>query len=176
MEFPWAPCLGPVLANRHRDPELEKTKVRKLLEKDFIKLYGCYVEDTLVLAKPENVNKILSELNSCHENLRFSYIWTTTTSILKQRYVNRKDTNAGQCAAFDSYRALYNRGAGTHFHHCKTPQTSSLIACVASVPVRAGAMCRVRAKILVARELAREQKGKGAGRGWGSEGTSLKKM
>lgn len=63
--------LGPVLANSVMT-ELEKTKVRKLLDKDLIKFYGRYVDDTLVLTKPENVNKILSELNSFHENLRFT--------------------------------------------------------------------------------------------------------
>lgn len=52
--------------------ELEKTKVRKLLDKDLINFYGRYVDDTLVLTKPENVNEILSELNSFHEKVRFT--------------------------------------------------------------------------------------------------------
>ena len=37
-----------------------------------IKLYARYLDDTLLLVKPEDVNGILRELNSYHNNLEFS--------------------------------------------------------------------------------------------------------
>lgn len=63
--LPWA-------SFRQQWPNLRKLKIRKLLDKDLMKFYGRYVDDTLVLTKPENVNKILSEFNSFHEKVRFT--------------------------------------------------------------------------------------------------------
>ena len=49
--------LGPTLANVIMT-ELEKTVVTQMFDSDIIKFYICYVDDTLVLAKPEHFDEI----------------------------------------------------------------------------------------------------------------------
>ena len=63
--------LGPVLANIIMT-ELEKTVVDKLIRSGRIKFYARYVDDTLLLVKPEDVDGILREFNSYHKNLEFT--------------------------------------------------------------------------------------------------------
>ena len=63
--------LGPVLANIIMT-ELETAIVDNLFNTGIIKFYVRYVDDTLVLAKPEDFDEILSQLNSFDENLRFT--------------------------------------------------------------------------------------------------------
>ena len=63
--------LGPTLANVIMT-ELEKAVVDQLIESGMIKFYIRYVDDTLVLAKPENFNDIQSKMNSFDKNLQFT--------------------------------------------------------------------------------------------------------
>ncbi len=63
--------LGPSLANVIMT-ELEKQLVAGLIDTGTIKFYMRYVDDTLVLAKSENFQKILEKLNSFDNNLKFT--------------------------------------------------------------------------------------------------------
>ena len=67
MESP----LGPLLANVFMT-ELEKDIIQKLIDKNFIKFYIWYVDDTLLLVKDEDINPILKELNSYNKNIKFT--------------------------------------------------------------------------------------------------------
>ena len=64
-------CLGPVLANMIMT-ELEKSVADKMLDSRFIKFYSRYVDDTLLLVKPCDIERILSEFNLYHRNIEFS--------------------------------------------------------------------------------------------------------
>ena len=63
--------LGPVLANIIMT-ELETIIIKPLMNDGTIKFYIRYVDDTLVLVKPDNIDKILNLLNSFHKNLKFT--------------------------------------------------------------------------------------------------------
>ena len=63
--------LGPVLANIIMT-ELERVVVDRLIQSGTIKFYARYVDDTLLLVKPEDVNGILQEFNEFHRNLEFT--------------------------------------------------------------------------------------------------------
>ncbi len=63
--------LGPVLANVIMT-ELEKVVVDRLIRSGKIKFYARYVDDTLLLVKPEDVDDILQQFNSLHRNLEFT--------------------------------------------------------------------------------------------------------
>ena len=64
-------CLGPVLANVIVT-ELELVVVDKMVNSGLIKFYGRYVDDTLLLVKPENVDNIIKAFNKFHKNLEFT--------------------------------------------------------------------------------------------------------
>ena len=63
--------LGPLLANVFM-AELEKDIIQQLIDKNFIKFYIRYVDDTLLLAKDEDVDPIFKELNSYNKNIKFT--------------------------------------------------------------------------------------------------------
>ena len=63
--------LGPVLANIIMT-ELERVVVDKLIQNGTIKFYARYVDDTLLLVKPHQVDEILSEFNKFHKSLEFT--------------------------------------------------------------------------------------------------------
>ena len=63
--------LGSVLANIIMT-ELEKAVVNRLIHSGRIKFYARYVDDTLLLVKPEDVDGILREFNNYHKNLEFT--------------------------------------------------------------------------------------------------------
>ena len=89
------------------------------LDNNLIKFYGRYVDDTLVLAKPEHVQQILQTFNGFHKNLRFTVdtfddgnvhfldiaIERTTTDVYY------KDTNTGQYVSFDSFEPWWRKTA-----------------------------------------------------------------
>ena len=60
--------LGPVLANIIMT-EMERCVVDKLIESGKIKFYARYVDDTLLLVKPEDIEDILQQFNNFHRNL-----------------------------------------------------------------------------------------------------------
>ena len=63
--------LGPVLANIIMT-QMESEIVKPLETKGMIKHYMRYVDDTLLLIKPENVETVLRKFNSFHNNLHFT--------------------------------------------------------------------------------------------------------
>ena len=62
--------LGPALANIIMT-ELENTAVKDLTADATTGFYARYVDDTLLLIKPENIQKVLQKLNSFHKSLNF---------------------------------------------------------------------------------------------------------
>ena len=63
--------LGPVLANIIMT-QMESEIVKPLETKGVIKHYMRYVDDTLLLIKPENIETVLRKFNSFHKNLHFT--------------------------------------------------------------------------------------------------------
>ena len=63
--------LGPVLANIIMT-ELERVVVDDLINAGIIKFYARYVDDTLLMVKPEDVDMILNRFNGFHRNLEFT--------------------------------------------------------------------------------------------------------
>ena len=63
--------LAQVLANIILT-EFEKVVVTPLMKSGILKFYCRYVDDTLVLVKEDQIDKILKAFNSFHNNLRFT--------------------------------------------------------------------------------------------------------
>ena len=63
--------LAQVLANIILT-EFEKVVVTPLMKSRILKFYCRYVDDTLVLVKEDQIDKILKAFNSFHNNLRFT--------------------------------------------------------------------------------------------------------
>ena len=63
--------LAPVLANIILT-EFEKVVVTSLMKNGILKFCCRYVDDTLVLVKEDQIDKILKAFNSFHNNLRFT--------------------------------------------------------------------------------------------------------
>ena len=63
--------LGLLLANVFMT-ELEKDITQKLIDKQVIKFYIRYVDDTLLLVKDGDIDPILKEPNSYNNNIKFT--------------------------------------------------------------------------------------------------------
>ena len=63
--------LGPVLANIIMNA-LEDAVIKPLLANSTIKFYTRFVDDTLLLIKPENIKEVHNTLNKFDKNLRFT--------------------------------------------------------------------------------------------------------
>ena len=63
--------LGPVLANIIMT-EMERVVVDQLIQTGKIKFYARYVDDTLLLVKPEDIESILQQFNKFHKNIEFT--------------------------------------------------------------------------------------------------------
>ena len=63
--------LGPVLANVILT-EFERLVVDQLIKDGLIKFYIRYVDDTLVLAKAENIDNIMKQFNSFDKSIQFT--------------------------------------------------------------------------------------------------------
>ena len=62
--------LGPVLANIIMT-ELEDVVIKPLIANGIIKFYTRFVDDTLLLIKPDNVKEVHNTLNKFDKNLHF---------------------------------------------------------------------------------------------------------
>ena len=92
-------------------PHFVVVVVDKLIKSGSIKFYARYVDDTLLLVKPEDVDRILREFNDFHRNLEFTVdrfedcvphfldleIHRDGISIF------RKETHTAQFVHYDSY-------------------------------------------------------------------------
>lgn len=101
--------LGPVLANIIMT-ELEKVVVQKLIDDGTIKFYIRYVDDTLLLVKNEDVQRVLTSFNKFDKNLKFtvdefeSKVHFLDIAIDKNETdVFYKKTNTGQYSHYRSY-------------------------------------------------------------------------
>ena len=63
--------LGPVLANIIMT-ELERAVVDDLITNGTLKFYARYVDDTLLMVKPDEVDAVLQKFNQFHPNLEFT--------------------------------------------------------------------------------------------------------
>ena len=102
--------LGPVLANIIM-VEFERVTIKKLIDDGYIKFYGRYVDDTLLLIKKEHMPYIYESFHKFDPNIRFTddtfenenphfldiEISTSGLSIY------RKDTFTGQYVNYNSY-------------------------------------------------------------------------
>ena len=102
--------LGPVLANIIMT-ELEDVVIKPLIANGTIKFYTRFVDDTLLVIKPENVKKVRNALDQSDKNLRF------TVDMFKDKVphfldlelspdgtsIFRKDTNTGLYVNFTSF-------------------------------------------------------------------------
>ena len=119
--------IAPVLANIILT-EFEKVVVTPLMESGILKFYCRYVDDTLVLVKEDQIDKILKAFNSFHNNLRFTVdkFENENVHFLDLKIMNNgdiniyvNDTNSGLYINYNSYepwhtktawvRALYDR-------------------------------------------------------------------
>ena len=120
--------LGPVLANIIMT-ELERAVVDDLITNGTLKFYARYVDDTLLMVKPDEVDAVLQKFNQFHPNLEFTVdrfensiphfldleIHRTGISIY------RKETHTAQFTHFNSFtkwghkiawiRSLVNRAS-----------------------------------------------------------------
>ena len=102
--------MGPVLANIIMT-ELERVVVDRLIQSGCIKFYARYVDDTLLLVKPEDVDSILGEFNRFHRNLEFTVdkFEDCVPHFLDLEIhrdglsIYRKDTHTAQFVHHDSY-------------------------------------------------------------------------
>ena len=102
--------LGPVLANIIMT-EFEKVFVENLLSTHIIRFYCRYVDDTLILVKPNDIQKVLNKFNSFHKNIQFTVdIFENTTPHFLDLEIHpdgisiyRKETHTGQYTNFESY-------------------------------------------------------------------------
>ena len=95
--------LVPVLANIIL-AEFEKVVVTPLMKAGILKFYCRYDDDTLVLVKEDQIDKILKAFNSFHNNLRFTInkfknedMHFLDLKIMNNGEINTyvKDTNSG---------------------------------------------------------------------------------
>ena len=65
------PSLEPVLTNVIIK-EFERLVVDQLIKNGLIKFYIKFVDDTLVLAKVEDIHNIMKQSNSFHKSIQFT--------------------------------------------------------------------------------------------------------
>ena len=65
------PSLGPILANIVMT-ELEDVVIKPHIANGTIKSYTCFIDDTLLMIKPDNVKEVHNFLNKFDKNLRFT--------------------------------------------------------------------------------------------------------
>ena len=101
---------GPVLANIIMT-QFEQTVVKPLIDRKLITFYCRYVDNTLLLIKPDTIDLILDYFHKFDKNIRFTYdLFENTTSHFLDISVSpndigiyRKDTFSGQYTNFDSF-------------------------------------------------------------------------
>ena len=111
-------CLGPVLANIIMT-ELEKHVVDGLIQQGLIKFYVRYVDDTLLLVKPEDLEHILQKFNRFHKNLEFTVdeFENCVPHFLDMEIhpdgisIYRKETHTAQFVNYESYTKFNHKVA-----------------------------------------------------------------
>ena len=91
--------------------ELEDDIIRPLITSDKLKFYVRYVDDTLVLAKPEDIPLILDKLNSFHPQIQFTYeefvghndVHFLDIKFDSQSTIDMQSTHTGQYRHYSSF-------------------------------------------------------------------------
>ena len=91
--------------------EFEQTVVKPLIDRKLITFYCRYVEDRLLLIKPDTIDLILEYFHKFDKNIRFTYdLFENTTPHFLDINISpngigiyRKDTFSGQYTNFDSF-------------------------------------------------------------------------
>jgi hypothetical protein len=102
--------LGPTLANIIMT-NYEDEIVRQLIDSNIIKFYARYVDDTLVLAKPCNIPKIIQTFNSFHPQIQFTFKYFPDNNVqfldlkinTSDITIFRKMTHTGQYTHLSSF-------------------------------------------------------------------------
>ncbi|XP_066931458.1 uncharacterized protein [Clytia hemisphaerica] len=102
--------LGPVLANIIMT-ELEQSVIKPYIDSGIVKFYSRYVDDTLLVIRPVDIDKVHCSLNKFDKNLQFTVdkFEDETPHFLDLEIapdglsIFRKDTNTGLYTNFDSY-------------------------------------------------------------------------
>ena len=111
--------FAPVLANIILT-ELEKVVVTPLMKNGILKFYCRYVDDTLVLVKEDQIDKILKAFKSFHNNLRFTVgkfenedVHFLDLKIMNNGEINIyiKDTNSDLYINYNSYEPWHTKTA-----------------------------------------------------------------
>ena len=114
--------------------ELESTIIKKLFDTGKIKFYCRYVDDTLLLIKPEDIQLVQDMFNSFHENLRFTVDrfenevphFLDIKMSAQGLKIYRRNTHTGQYVCYDSFTRW----------HCNISWIRSLVTrtkCICSV-------------------------------------------
>ena len=111
--------------------ELENKIVGELLDTNILKFYSRYVDDTLLLIKPENINTVVNKFNSFDKNIQFTVdtFENETPHFLDLEIhpdgisIYRKATHTGQFINYTSF---------TTWNH-KTAWIKSLISCAENI-------------------------------------------
>ena len=106
MGSPLAPVLPNIILT-----ELENTMIKNLFDTGKIKFYCRYVDDTLLLMKPEDMQLVKNLFNSFHKNLRFTVdlFDNEVPHLLDIKMsaqgltIYRKNTHTGQYVHYDSF-------------------------------------------------------------------------
>ena len=106
MESPLTPVLANIIMT-----ELVSTIIKRLFDTAKMKFYFRYIDDTLLLIKPENIQLVQDLFNSFHENLRFTVdrFEKEVPHFLDMKMsaqvliIYRKNTNTGQYLHNDSF-------------------------------------------------------------------------
>eukprot|EP00111_Clytia_hemisphaerica_P015304 TCONS_00045152-protein len=102
--------LGPVLANIIMT-ELEQSVIKPYIDSGIVKFYSRYVDDTLLVIRPVDIDKVHCSLNKFDKNLQFTVdkfedetLYFLDLEISPDGLsIFRKDTNTGLYTNFDSY-------------------------------------------------------------------------
>ena len=122
--------LGPVLANIIMT-ELESKIIKPLIDKNIIKFYCRYVDDTLVMIKPEHIEQVHTLINNFHKSLNFTVDTFDNTNvhfldllILDNLDIDiyRKDTFTGQYIHYSSFTPWHYKVSWIRslFSRCKS--------------------------------------------------------
>ena len=109
----------PVLANIILT-ELENVVVTPLMKNGILKFYCRYVDDTSVVVKEDQIDKILKAFKSFHNNLRFTvdkseneHVHFLDLKIMNNGEINIyfKDTNSGLYINYNNYEPWHTKTA-----------------------------------------------------------------
>ena len=124
--------LGPLMANVIMT-ELERVVVKDLFNKEYLKFYIRYTDETLVLMKKSHVLIVLEALNGFHKNLSFT---VDTFEDKKVHFLDRlidrnttdkfyKDTYNGQYTNYNSFMPWKLKTSWFKSLYCQAPKSAT---------------------------------------------------